>query len=201
MVNVLAPALLSLLLLPNLRAAAAASSSRPGDAPKPHLSIVSSGLYEMAKFPERNLPSGERLNALNDSKRYVQSDRYPTSKVINLLWVRELASRVSNEGIIVNAPTPGFCKTELMRDTSGVMGLIVKLTMLMVGREASDGARCIVEAATVKEEDSHGRFLSEMKIKAETAMVTDEEGEKLQKDMWKEIMDVFAREGLLVQVT
>lgn len=155
----------------------------------------------MAKFPERNLPSGERLNALNDSKRYVQSDRYPTSKVINLLWVRELASRVSNKEIIVNAPTPGFCKTELMRNTSGVMGLLVKLTMLMVGREAPDGARCIVEAATVKEEDSHGKFLSEMKIKAETTMVSGEGGAKLQKDMWKEIMDVFAREGLSVQVT
>jgi retinol dehydrogenase-12 len=88
-----------------------------------------------------------------------------------------------------------------MRHTSGMMGLIVKLSMLMVGREVPDGARCIVEAATVKGEDSHGRFLSEMKIKSETAMVSGEGAEKLQKDTWKEIMDVFASAGMSVQVT
>lgn len=71
--------------------------------------------------------------------------------------------------------------------------------MLMVGRDAPDGARCIVEAATVKGEDSHGMFLSEMNIKAGTAMVSGEGGEKLQKDIWKEIIDVFARAGLSVQ--
>ncbi|EMR85851.1 hypothetical protein ACHAPC_007627 [Botrytis cinerea] len=196
-VNTLAPALLSLLLLPNLRAAA--SSPRPADAPQPHLSIVSSGLHEMAKFPEKDLPQGEILAALNDATRYTQSDRYPVTKAISLLWTKELSKRIPSSEIIINAPTPGFCKTGLMSQTSGIMGLIVKLAFLSVGRSAQDGSRCLVDAAVSGPLETHGRYLSEMKIKLESELVRSEQGEELGKKLWKEIMDVFARGGLAVQ--
>ena len=64
-VNVLAPALLSVLLLPNLRLA----SGKEQDAPAPHLTFVASGLHEMAKFPERKLGRGQIVSALNDPKK------------------------------------------------------------------------------------------------------------------------------------
>ncbi|KAF7888169.1 uncharacterized protein EAF02_002710 [Botrytis sinoallii] len=172
-VNALAPALISLLLLPNLRAAA--SSTRPFDAPQPHLSIVSSGLHEMAKFPEKDLPQGEILAALNDANRYTQSDRYPVTKAISLLWAKELANKVASSEVIINAPTPGFCKTGLMSPTSGIMGLIVKLSMILVGRSAPDGARCLVDAAVSGPRETHGRYLSEMQLKLESELVRSEQ--------------------------
>ncbi|KAF7942248.1 hypothetical protein EAE99_000298 [Botrytis elliptica] len=97
----------------------------------------------MAKFPEKDLPQGEILAALNDANRYTQSDRYPVTKAISLLWTKELANKVASSEVIINAPTPGFCKTGLMSQTSGIMGLIVKLSMILVGRSAPDGARCL----------------------------------------------------------
>ncbi|TGO65480.1 hypothetical protein BCON_0002g00640 [Botryotinia convoluta] len=196
-VKTLAPALLSLLLLPNLRVAA--SSTRPADAPQPHLSIVSSGLHEMASFPEKNLLQGEILAALNDANRYTQSDRYPVTKAISLLWTKELAKKVASSEVIINAPTPGFCKTGLMSQTSGIMGLIVKLSMILVGRSAPDGARCLVDAAVSGPRETHGRYLSEMQVKLESELVRSEQGAELGKKLLEEIMDVFARKGLDVQ--
>lgn len=196
-VNDLGPALLSLLLLPNLRAAA--TSPRASEAPRPHLTIVSSGLHEMAKFPERSLAKGEILAALNDEKKYKQQDRYPTTKLISLLWTRSLASKIPSSEIIINAPAPGFCKTGLTRNQSGVMGVILKIAEVLLGRSAEDGARCIVDAAIVKGEDTHGKFLSEAKIAPESELVRSKEGQELQEKIWDEVVDVFARKDIHVQ--
>ncbi|KAI9776764.1 MAG: hypothetical protein M1839_009408 [Geoglossum umbratile] len=73
-VDTLSTALLSLLLLPNLRLAS--SYPRLPDTPRPHLTFVSSGIHGMAKFPERKLGPGEVLPALSNRAQYKQSDRY-----------------------------------------------------------------------------------------------------------------------------
>lgn len=190
-VNYLGPALLSLLLLPNLRIAA--SKPRLANTPKPHLTIVASGLHEMAQFPQKKLPAGEVLAALNDPKQYAQKDRYPTTKLLNLLWTRSLASKVPSSEIIINASAPGFCKTGLFRDNSGVAGFVLKLAMLLLGRSAEDGARCLVDAAITKTEESHGLYLSEMKAAPESELVRSKEGEELQEKMWNECMEALVR--------
>ena len=196
-VNVLSPALLSLLLLPNLRLAA--STPRHVDAPKPHLTIVTSGLHEQASFSERKAAEGQVISTLNDRKHYLQRDRYPTSKTIGLLWTRELASRISSSEIVINAPTPGFCKTDLMRNTQGIMQYVVRLSKAMIGRSAQEGASCILDAALIKGPETHGGYLSETKIKAESALVRSEEGHKLQKDLWAEITAVFRQHSIAVE--
>lgn len=185
-VNVLGPSLLSLYLLPNLRAAAAARTPQ-STAPKPHLCFVSSGLHTMAKFSERKLPTEEVIAALNDQKKYNGQDRYATSKLIGLLWAKELARRVGKDEIVVNAPNPGFCKTGLMKESSGIMKLMVGAFSAGVGRSPQDGAKCIVDAAIVKGSESHGRYLSEAQIKDEAPMARGQEGTQLQGKMWDAI--------------
>ncbi|KAF2791054.1 NAD(P)-binding protein [Melanomma pulvis-pyrius CBS 109.77] len=194
-VNVLGPALLSLLLLPNLRLAAS-SRAAGSDAPKPHLSFVSSGLHAMAKFPERKLPAGEALAALNEKSKYDGADRYSTTKLISLLWAKELARRTAGDGIVVNAPNPGFCKTTLMKDSAGAMKYVIKASGILLGRSAADGGKCIVDGAIVKGEESHGRYLSEMAIKDEVEFARGEQGTELQKRMWNEIVGVFKTKGV-----
>jgi NAD(P)-dependent dehydrogenase (short-subunit alcohol dehydrogenase family) len=194
-VNVLSPALLSLLLLPNLRNAAAARATG-SDSPKPHLSFVSSGLAEMAKFPERKLPQGDVLPALNDQSKYNGADRYSTTKLIGLLWAKEFAKVTANDQIVVNAPNPGFCRTSLMKESSGIMKYMVKAFSLSMGRSPEDGAKCVVDGAIVKGDESHGKYLSEAQIKDEAPMARGEEGAQLQKKMWDEIVSVLKKENV-----
>jgi retinol dehydrogenase-12 len=165
------------------------------------MTIVSSGLHESAKFPERERPKGEILSALNDEKQYAQADRYPVSKTIGLLWTKALASKVASSEVIINAPTPGFCKTGLMGNTSGIMGFVIKLTTILLGRSVEDGARCLVDAAVVSTEKTHGRYLSETNIKAESELIRSQEGQELQTRLWDEIMQVFARQEIPVQAS
>jgi retinol dehydrogenase-12 len=106
-VNVLGSALLSLLLLPSLQIAA---SSPATDNSKPKLIFVSSGLHAMAKFPERKLPAGQILQALNNESTYDAHDRYPTTKLISLLGANELARRTSKVDIIVNSANQGSAR-------------------------------------------------------------------------------------------
>jgi retinol dehydrogenase 12 len=172
-VNTLSPALLSLLLLPNLRLAA--SSSQPS-AVKPHLTIVSSGLHKMAKFKESEQPEGQILNTLNEKTKYNQQDRYPVSKTVGLLWTKELAKRIPCSDIVINAPTPGFCKTGLMGNTAGGMKYVLTLFAALFGRSAEDGARCIIDAALIKGPETHGRYLSETIVQDESPLIRSSTG-------------------------
>jgi len=196
-VNVLSPALLSLLLLPNFHLAS--SSPKPPSTPRPHLTFVSSGLHTMAKFPERKLGPGEILPALNNRAQYSQSDRYSVSKTIGLLWMRELARRVQSSDIVINAVNPGFCKTGLMRNTSGVMYYLSRVAQFLLGREVEDGARCLVDAAIIKGPETHGLYLSEMQVKAESDLVRSAEGKELEGRLWEEIVALLGQHGLDVE--
>lgn len=186
-VNTVAPALLALLLLPNLRRA---SSSLNAPSAPSHLTFVSSGLHENARFAERNTP-GNILDALNDPKQYQKQDRYPTSKTIGLLWARELAHRVRSSEIVINSATPGFCKTGLPRHMKGFMVYAVKVAEVLLARSAQDGARCLLDAAMVQGEDTHGKYLSEMKVKPESELIRSAEGGTLQMTLWEEIVSLL----------
>jgi retinol dehydrogenase-12 len=196
-INVLSPALLSLLLLPNFHLAS--SFSKLPSTPRPHLTFVSSGLHTMAKFPERKLGPGEILPALNNRAQYSQSDRYSVTKTIGLLWMRELASRVQSSDIVINAVNPGFCKTGLMRNTSGVMYYLSRVTQFLLGREVADGARCLIDAAVIKGPETHGLYLSEMQVKAESDLVRSAEGKELEGRLWEEIVALLGQHGLDVE--
>lgn len=195
-VNTLSPALLSLLLLPNLRLAS--KTQRLDGTPQPHLTFVGSGLHAMAKFPERKLPQGEILAKLNVREAYTQADRYPVAKTIGLFWMRELAHRVSPSEIIINSVNPGFCKTNIMGHATGASKYMSKLAQGLVGRSSEDGARCIVDGATLRGPDSHGKYLSEMQVKPESDIVKGPEGADLQGRLWDETYALFEKHGVEV---
>jgi len=150
----------------------------------------------MAKFPERKLPTGEIIAALNDPTKYNGADRYATTKLIGLLWVKELANLTGGEQVIVNATNPGFCKTSLLKDSSGAMKYMIKAFSASLGRSPEDGAKCVLDAAIVKGDESHGRYLSEAAIKDEADIARGVEGEQLQKKLWDEIVGVLKKENV-----
>ena len=99
-VNVVGTLLLGVMMLPKLRETAKEFKTQP------RLVVVTSELYYMAKFPERK--AEDVYAALNEEKRFKKTDRYPVSKLIEVLFVRELSKYVGKEEVVVDSVNPGL---------------------------------------------------------------------------------------------
>ena len=54
---------------------------------------------------------------------------YGRSKLCNILFTRELARRLQGTGVTANCLHPGFVRTALGRDVTGVLGAAVRLVL------------------------------------------------------------------------
>jgi NAD(P)-dependent dehydrogenase (short-subunit alcohol dehydrogenase family) len=156
-VNYLSTMLLTLLLLPILKA-----KGKSGGEPA-RITVVSAALTLAAKFPNKNaIPL---LASFDDSKNFDQQETYNSSKLLAHMFLWKLVEYVSADDIIVNLADPAWCRgTELTRDVKGAgMGLGVK-AFGMLGRTPKVGASCFVDAIVNHGKESHGCFLMSWKI-------------------------------------
>ncbi|KUL82138.1 hypothetical protein ZTR_10698 [Talaromyces verruculosus] len=180
-VNVISTFLLCVLLLPKLKATAEAF---PGS--NPHLSIVTSDVHAWTEFPEWK--TDNTFVALKDQGKADMVARYSTSKLMEVLVVRELAPKLEGSGIILNMLTPGLCKSQLSRDA----GMGLRLMIFLFGRATEVGGRTLVSAAAAGPE-SHGAYMIDGKANnaALSKFVRSEAGERAQKKVWKELCEIL----------
>ncbi|KAF1982919.1 short-chain dehydrogenase/reductase-like protein [Aulographum hederae CBS 113979] len=186
-VNVLSTFLMALLLLPTLRKSAIKTGVTP------HLCIVSSEAHFMAKFPEAKSPSIFAALADPNSKNHDQ--KYNISKLLEVLLVRELASRLSPPGtsspaIILNTLTPGLCNSQLMRHANPLLAVGAKIGKVLLARSTEVGSRTLVWAALAGEE-SHGMYMADCKVAGPSRWVRSEEGREAQKRVWEEVVGIL----------
>jgi len=162
---------MALLVLPKLRETSSKFNVTP------MLSIVNSEVHGFVNFPE--MDSQDIFEKLNDkgtanmNERYSPhlssaktADnmlyRYPMSKLVGILYGRELAARTeknNNSAVIINFPNPGLCHSELARE-----GLIsLKIMKFFLARSTECGSRTLVNA-TEAGPASHGQYLSACRI-------------------------------------
>ncbi|KAJ8129004.1 hypothetical protein O1611_g4629 [Lasiodiplodia mahajangana] len=193
-VNHLATALLSLHMLGPLETTAKTNGT-PG-----RLTIVSSENHFWAKFKELNAPNV--IKELNTSRACFQGfdktsiERYSTSKLLNVLWTRELSKRTWDLGmnIVINTVNPGFCASSLHRADPNA-GKAVSL----LGWTAAQGGHCLADAVTCHG-GSHGIYLSEQKVKTPSLFVLSEKGSEAQTRIWNETVDVLKAEAPNIEV-
>ena len=83
-------------------------------------------------------------------RRSGHGQAYPVSKLLNILFTAELARRLAGTGVTANCLHPGFVRTGLGRDVTGVLGAVLPLILrLRPGPEA--GARTPVYLASSPE--------------------------------------------------
>ncbi|KAG9243306.1 hypothetical protein BJ878DRAFT_462549 [Calycina marina] len=185
--NVIGTFLLAFGLLPKLRQTAMDYKIQP------RLSFVTSDTHIIAKFPERQ--SDVIFAELNKSKPKLTLERYSTSKLIQVLCIRELASLVSTwpfQTIIINCLTPGFCSTGL--DPEGMVAgkYIRKMSTAFFARTAEAGSRTLVTAIAAGNE-TQGAYMADGHISRPGRLVLGEGGLELQKRVWHQLVNELER--------
>lgn len=124
-----------------------------------------------------------------------EKERYPVTKLLEVLGVRSLVEQMAsgphaNQKVTVNLVNPGFCKTSLSRDATGVMRMMFQVMLFLLGRTAEMGSRTIVAAAGAGEE-SHGGYMSSCVVVKPSEWVLSDEGKKTGDRVWEELLDIL----------
>ncbi|KAI1821156.1 NAD(P)-binding protein [Xylaria intraflava] len=180
-VNHLGTALLSLLLLSPLQKTAVATSTPS------RLTIVSSENHFWVDLKEIKGP--DTLARMDGKETFGKGmDRYSVTKLLNILWMRELSARVTGN-IVINAVNPGFCQSSLHRQHPGGASFAN-----MIGWTAAQGGHCLTDAAIQHPKD-HGAYISEQVAKNPSSFVLSEEGQSAQRKIWDETIQILTREA------
>ncbi|TVY13336.1 Short chain dehydrogenase sol3 [Lachnellula arida] len=112
-------------------------------------------------------------------------DRYPTSKLLELIIVKQMATLLplNSNNVIINCVSPGMCQSELEREFSDVVVHFVQSTL---GRTTEVGSRAMVHGASSRGE-SHGQYLPDCKIERPTGLCQGEKAAEIQSNVWEEL--------------
>jgi hypothetical protein len=84
--------------------------------------------------------------------------RYPVSKLLEVLYARELAANTKQSGkpeVIINLINPGLCHSELARDAGWALAIL----KFLLARSTEYGSRTLVDASEGGPQ-THGQYLS-----------------------------------------
>ncbi|KAF2837086.1 short-chain dehydrogenase/reductase-like protein [Patellaria atrata CBS 101060] len=183
-VNVISTFLMALLLLPKLRAVGKKYNIQP------RLAIVSSEVHAWSEFKERDEPGQLFEEVLADPKKSNMDDRYPLSKLLEVLFIQELVKQRAPSGypVIINFLNPGFCHSGLARD----LGLGIAVLKFFMARRTDIGARTLVHAASAGPE-SHGKYLSDCTVSTPGGLAASKRSEELRVRVWKDLSGVLEK--------
>lgn len=95
--------------------------------------------------------------------------RYAVSKLIQVFGVRELATRVAHgpastsPTIIINCMTPGACKSDFDRESTGIGRIMSDMMSAILARTTEAGSRALV-AGVAAGEESHGSYMADCRV-------------------------------------
>ena len=154
-VNVVSTFLLALMILPKLRETATRYNVTP------RLTIVSSEVHQWTSLPEKSSP--DIFKVLNDKETADMANRYPVSKLLEVLYCRELAAKMSESKkpiVTLNFLNPGLCHSELARDAP----FRLHVMKFFLARTTEVGARILVTAAA-SGHHTHGQYMGDSKVR------------------------------------
>lgn len=181
-VNVISTFLLVLLLLPKLKSTARQFNIEP------RVTIVSSEVHGWTKLPEWK--AANTFDALDDQANTKLSERYPTSKLLEVLVIRQIAPKLAGSGVTLNYLNPGLCHSELGREGS----LMLTILKFFLARTTEVGSRTLVASAEVGSE-SHGKYMHDGKVDdgALSPFVRSEDGTKAAEKVWGELSEILEK--------
>jgi NAD(P)-dependent dehydrogenase (short-subunit alcohol dehydrogenase family) len=123
-----------------------------------------------------------------DPKEYSLIKKYSKSKLMNVLFTKELARRVAQKNIIVAAVHPGLVKSNIGTDNieNPVIKFLYIISMFIFyrifARNGEEGAKTTV-FATVDDSIKNGEYYDSCKVREVQGQALDEQ---LQLQLWEE---------------
>ena len=112
---------------------------------------------------------------LMSARRYQPFIAYGRSKLMNILFTRELARRLAGTGVTANTMHPGFVRTGFGQNNPGWLGGVIRLGQVFA-RTPERGARTLVYLATSPEvEGVTGEYFHDERPAATSAAARDME--------------------------
>jgi retinol dehydrogenase 12 len=175
-VNLVSPALLSLLLLPMLQASAAIGAA--AKAPNPRISIVASEWHVLVSLPPRAI--FDTLNTKPSPSQMRQ--RYNVTKLMQVLFARELAAQLRPSSsstlssssstpetsspypdVAINAVDAGIVRSGILRGLHGWPYWVMTAMRAPLARNTEHGSRAVVYGAAAGRE-AHGLYLGHCRV-------------------------------------
>jgi retinol dehydrogenase 12 len=113
---------------------------------------------------------------------------YERFLVLNIFLVRELTKRLpANSPVIVTAVNPGYCRSQLSRNTSLVIRMSLKIMGVILAHTSEEGSRQLVWAAvggTGREFELRGGYVSMADLQEVSDYALSDEGTVVQARLW-----------------
>ena len=129
-----------------------------------------------------------RASDLFHTPRKPMESRYAVSKLLNLFFARELASRLPEDcPLVVNAVNPCFCISGVRRHVPLFHAVIFWFWDKLLAWSTERGSRQLVFAALGNQENSaelKGSYITSSEVAEPSDYVISDEGDKVQKQLW-----------------
>jgi NAD(P)-dependent dehydrogenase (short-subunit alcohol dehydrogenase family) len=117
-------------------------------------------------------------------KKYSTFHAYGTSKLMNILFNRELARRLEGSGVTANCLHPGGVATRFGSNNSGLMAVIFKVAISIAGISPEKGAQTIIHLASSPDVATiSGEYFYKCKVAEPTLAAQDD---AVAKRLWEE---------------
>ncbi|RBR19398.1 hypothetical protein FVER53590_29373 [Fusarium verticillioides] len=184
----LSTALLTILLLPILKAKRTAVGARP-----PVIIVVGSDLAYRADIQT----AGPVLEKLDRNQGYSQFLWYARSKLLLTFFISKLAEYINPNHVLLSVVNPGTTRgTAFLREFSPLLARLAFVFQYIFARPADIAATTYLDACLVRGIESHGSFISDWNIKPYPSIWYTSAGKELGETLWEETLHEFELFGV-----
>jgi len=133
-------------------------------APARVITVSSSAHKQVRAIEWDDLPRGAQSS---------QARAYPVSKLLNILFTAELARCLGGTGVTANCLHPGFVRTSLGRDVTGVLGTVLPLILRLRPGPAAGARTPVYLASSPEVADVTGGYFVNCKPGEPSALAKD----------------------------
>ena len=133
-------------------------------APARVVTVSSAAHRQVRAIPWDDLARGERAG---------NGQAYAVSKLLNILFTTELAGRLAGTGVTANCLHPGFVRSALGRDVTGLPGAAVRLALCLRPGPAAGARTSVYLASSAEVADISGGYFVKSRLSRPSALARD----------------------------